>query len=142
MMRVIHLSLAFLIASGLTAFAGELLSIGDILEDPQKFQLHVVSLKGVVRNFQSIEEPYFVGGLTCYEAYTFTLVDETGSLDVIVRGVCGKGKIEIPKVSNEDRVLIEALIQAPGQYRGDGLLLKGEDRNITQAIATKVVHLD
>ena len=76
MTRFVCIWILVLIASEFTAFAGETLSIGKILEDPQKYQLHEVSLKGKVKNFRAIEEPFF-SGVICYRAYTFTMEERT-----------------------------------------------------------------
>jgi len=137
--RIFCLWILVLIANAFTTFASETLLIGKILEDPQQYHLHVVTLKGTVSNFQAIAEPFLNDeGLKCYGAYTFTLDDGTGSFEVIVRGVCGKGKIVVSKPANGQNVSLDGLIQAPGHYSGEGLPPDGEDRTTTQAIATKV----
>ena len=137
--RIFCFWILVLIASAFTAFASETLPIGKILEDPQQYHLHVVTLKGTVSNFQALAEPFLNDeGLKCYGAYTFTLDDGTGSFEVIVRGVCGKGKTVVSKPANGQNVSFDGLIQAPGHYSGEGLPPGGEDRTTIQAIATKV----
>ena len=120
---IVHLGiLVFFIASGTTTLASEPLAIRKIIEDPQKYQLHLVTLTGIARSVQTFEEPYSSGGeLACYGAYTFMLEDKTGSLEVVVPGVCGRGKTAPPPVSEGERVRLDAVIQAPGHYGGDGL---------------------
>jgi hypothetical protein len=140
MTRVIFMQMLVSFACAPASFASEPVSIGVILENPQAYHLHIVTLQGTARHVRTIlEGPYFSGpGIVCYGAYTFDLEDATGSIEVVVRGVCGKGQEGVPQVSDGDRVQIEAHVQAPGHYGGEGLPILGEDRTTTQAIATKV----
>jgi hypothetical protein len=117
-LRAITVQGLILVASALPVHAAETLAIGTILQHPESYHGHVVTLQGTVRNARPFE-PYFSPfagkGGRCYGAYTFTLEDETGSIEVFHPALCGP-PIHVPEVPEGDKALIEAQILGPGQY--------------------------
>ena len=119
-----------------TATAGESIPIGEILKNPESYNLHVVTLEGTVRDVKPYE-PYFepipCGQGVCYGTYTFMLVDETGSIEVAHPVMTKKPVVKVPEVPEGERAIIEAQILAPGRYMEHG---KGitEERKTVQAM--------
>lgn len=119
--------------------AEEALQIGTILKSPEAYHLRLVILEGMVREMQALK-PYSSWGRECYAA-TFYLADKTGTIEVLVPGVCGNPTLYPPPVSglsDGEKVTIEARIEAPGYYTGQGLSPGGEARRNALAIATKI----
>jgi hypothetical protein len=108
-----------LVAGALPVHADESIAIGTILRDAESYTLHSVLLKGKVRDAQVIA-PFLPA--TRRSAVTFTLDDETGSIQVGAR-LYGNQSIK-----NGDRVLIRALILVAHEY------IEGEDRRTVGAI--------
>jgi hypothetical protein len=122
------------------SLAGEVIPIGVILKDPDSYNLRVVTIQGTVQNVKPVE-PYFEtfsgkGGF-CYGTYTFTLEDETGSIEVAHMPLCKKPIVPVPEVSKGEKIIIEAQILAPGLYaeRSKGM---SEERKTTQAIVKNI----
>jgi hypothetical protein len=113
-----------------------------IVKDPQAFHLVTVTLEGTVRHVQRLE-PYFLADVfMCYGAYRFILEDRTGSIEIGVRGVCGTPAMRFPEiitpdVSEGDRIRLDAVIHAPGDYSGEGFPLFGDVLDTVKAIASK-----
>ncbi len=107
-----------LVASALPVHAEEPVAIGTILKQPESYNLRVVTLQGTVRNVRPFE-PYFAPfagqGGRCYGAYTFTLEDASGSIEVFHPALCAP-PIQVPEVPEGDKAMIEAQILGPGQY--------------------------
>ncbi len=104
---------AVLFACGGLALADEPVPIGDVVADPDAYHFRIVPLQGTVRKVQSLP-PYAPGSDTiCYGAYTFTLEDDTGSLEVSVLGICGKPTLRKPEVVEGDIILLNAQILSP-----------------------------
>lgn len=139
--RVVCLQVLLLFACVCASLAGEQLTIGTVLEHPESYHLHEVTLHGTARQVQ-IRGPYASAGGPCYGATTFTLEDETGSIVVDIPGVCGKPLAQDqPRVANGDRVVIHAQIQAPGRYyEGNAPPIFGEDRTTVRAVATEIIR--
>ena len=118
-LQVIAVPVLVLVASALPVHAEEPIAITKILRDADSYHLHSVLLKGKVRDAQVIA-PFLPA--TRRSAVTFTLDDETGSIQVGAR-LYGNQSIK-----NGDRVLIRALILVAHEY------IEGEDRRTVGAI--------
>ncbi len=105
-------------------FTEEPLSIKTLLADPKPYELHSVTLHGVVRELRLLDPPfvYMVDGVRCRNAYTFRLVDGTASVVVGVRVNCQLQPpvIELDVVEGET-VFIEGHVLAPGTYIDEAL---------------------
>ena len=138
--RIVVLHIALVVAGVSFSLAGEVVSIGEILKNPESYNMHVVTLEGTVRDVKPYE-PYFepipCGQGVCYGAYTFTLVDETGSIEVAHPLLTKKPLVKVPEVPEGERVIIEAQILAPGRYMEHG---KGmtEERKTVQAVVKNI----
>jgi len=118
------------------SLAGEVIPIGAILKDPDSYNLRVVTLEGTVRDVKPYEpyyKPFQCGGSVCYGAYTFTLVDETGSIEVAHTILSKKPGVKVPEISEGERAVIEAQILAPGRFieKSRGIT---EERKKVQAV--------
>jgi hypothetical protein len=128
-----------------SAFAADVVTIRDILDEPASYHLKQVRLSGTVRNVQPLDPYKLPAGTTCYGAYLFSLEDETASITVAVYGICGVPTVKDPDV--EDGALVElfATIQAPrhgGYYLSfQGLQVAGEREGIVQAVADRITPL-
>ena len=90
------------------------ITIKKILEDPDTYHMESIYVQGTVVEVKALE-PYTVpSGAGCYGAYTFTLKDKSGSLPVVVLGICGTPLYRPPPLSKGDHVLVQANIHAPG----------------------------
>ena len=104
---------AILFAFGDPVLADEPVPIGEVVADPDAYHFRIVSMQGTVRKVQALP-PYAPGSDTiCYGAYTFTLEDDTGSLEVDVLGICGKPTLRKPDVGEGDVILLNAQILSP-----------------------------
>src|SRR5437867_7888380 len=112
-LHVIAVAGLVLLVCALPVHADEPIAIGTLLRDAESYTLHTVLLKGKVRDAQVIAT--FLPA-TRRSAVTFTLDDETGSIQVGAR-LYGNQSIK-----NGDRVLIRALILVAHEY------IEGEDR--------------
>jgi len=118
-LHVIAVAGLVLLVCALPVHADEPIAIGTLLRDAESYTLHTVLLKGKVRDAQVIA-PFLPA--TRRSAVTFTLDDETGSIQVGAR-LYGNQSIK-----NGDRVLIRALILVAHEYT------EGEDRRTVAAI--------
>lgn len=133
-------SCSFMGAAG--ALAGDYVSIGAIVADPEPYHAHVVTLRGTVQQVHELDPYRQPSGTICYGTYLFTLQDDTGSLDVAVLGICGIAIARPPEVSDGDKVIVKAQIQAPGHlgafYGLDGKPHPGANPQGLHAIAKEI----
>ena len=134
------LQLAFLSLITTNAlFAAEPLAISSVLKVPGDYHLQVVTLEGSVQDMEPVQQ-YRSMGREC-ASVRFRLEDKTGSIQVLVPGPCGNPGLAapfIPGFVNGDGVRIEARIEAPGYYTGQGLPPGGNVRDTAEAVAKKV----
>ena len=113
------LSSSVLLVPSSVAFSagpGEAAQIGEIEANPDTYHLRQVTLKGRVHDVQMLD-PYFQpSGSACTGAYLFTLQDETGYLQVVVLGVCGVPIARSLEVTEDDEVMLQGVIHAPGRF--------------------------
>lgn len=95
----------------------EPVGIGSILAAPDSYHLQSVTLQGRVKQVETLE-PYSSGGKICVGAYRFSIQDDTGSIRVMMPGVCGKRESSGAPVVDSDRVLVQARIFSPGHPDG------------------------
>lgn len=135
------IALASLVLS--TAFAADVITIREILDEPASYHLKQVTLLGTVRNVQPLDPYKLPAGTTCYGAYLFYLEDETASINVAVFGLCGVPTVKDPDVEDGARVELRATIQAPahgGYYLSfQGLKVAGEREGVIQAVADRII---
>ncbi|MGB3397584.1 MAG: hypothetical protein WBB60_14165, partial [Nitrospira sp.] len=86
-----------LVADSRRVDAQEVVTVQDILTDPALFHLRQITLRGTVRNVQSLDPYEIPAGSTCYGGYLFTLEDDTASLPVAVPGLCGVPMVKDPE---------------------------------------------
>jgi len=104
-----------------TVNSSDLVPIGKVLAQPSLYHMQIIRMQGVVRHVEILtpHNPYQPGD-PGYGAYTFTLEEETGSIDIGVSGDrlrCGTpGRVAVPEVAKGDEVIVHARIQAPGEY--------------------------
>ncbi len=120
-------------------------SIQQILEEPRVYHLRHATLRGIVRDVQSLA-PYTVpNGDNCYGAYLFRLEDDEATIPVAVLGICGRPIIRDPEVEDGDRVEVSATIQAPshgGYYLSfKGLKVVTEQEGVVQAVADRILPI-
>ena len=120
------------------ALAAEQVHIGTVLQRPAEYHLHIVSLHGVASQVQSAGNLYnYKYGSVCLGGYTFTLRDDSGSIAVEVPSICARSQDAIPLVKENQTVNINARIEAPDWYAGQGRPL-GELVSETRAVAVKI----
>ncbi len=132
-------------AAAFMASAEEPPTIGDIHAMADAYHLREVVLEGTVQDLKLLDSYTLPSGLTCQGAYRFSLQDETGSLDIMVPGWCGK---QLPKevtVANGHRVSVKLELHAPGRrsYSLDmkGQRLETDDADHTHGIAKTITQL-
>ena len=131
--RVYSFLIVVWVTGGSIAFAGEPTPIGNIVANPQSYQLHVVTLTGTVTNIRIFSEDYISNNIPCHGAYTFTLKDETGTLEILVGGVCEKINRESVQVVEGEKIVLEGMINAPGYFGNEYL-------TAPRAIATQITR--
>lgn len=119
------------------ALAGELIQIGTVLQHPAEYHLRIIRLHGVASDVQRVENTYSYKYGGCAGAYSFTLGDDSGRIAVEVRSICVPSHAAIPQVKDGQIMSIDARIEAPGYYTGQGRPL-GELVNSTRAVALKI----
>ena len=132
----------FLGLSLTTSRADEAIPIGKVLATLDSYHLQIIALQGTIQQLRLLP-PNWALGRECYAA-TFLLHDGTGSIEVLVPGPCGNPTLNPAPVlpyADGNHVILEARIQAPGYYTGQGLPPRGEERQKAQAIAIKVQPL-
>lgn len=116
-----------------------------ILEEPRTYHLRHVTLRGIVRDVQSLA-PYTVpNGENCYGAYLFRLEDGEATIPVAVLGICGRPIVRDPEVEDGDHVEVSATIQAPshgGYYLSfKGLKVATQEEGVVQAVADRILPI-
>jgi hypothetical protein len=117
----------------------EAVSINKVLANPSSYHLQTITLQGTIQQLQLLT-PYWQINRECYAA-TFSLVDATGTIAVLVPGPCGNPTLNPTPVlpyADGDYVIVETRVQAPGYYTGQGLPPGGEVRQTPRAIAIRV----
>ena len=74
-----------LVADSRRVDAQEVVTVQDILTDPALFHLRQITLRGTVRNVQSLDPYEIPAGSTCYGGYLFTLEDDTADSEALTR---------------------------------------------------------
>ncbi len=129
-------------------WAEDLVSIGEVLADPDLFHLRHVTFQGTVKNVVQLD-PYFqtteAAGVVCYGAYAFQVEDSTGEIDVGVLGFCGVPMIRTPAVANGEQATVTAQIHAPGRTGAYldpfGRFIPAGDRQV-RSIASHILKLE
>lgn len=95
--------------------AADVISIRDLKFSVVSYQLKTVTIHGAVKDLKALP-PHFSGrsvskgGCTVYGSYTFTLVDESGELDVQKAGRCFDVQ-NTPPVDEGDVVIVQGVVQ-------------------------------
>jgi hypothetical protein len=128
---------AVLLATGSLARADEPVPIGEVVADPDAYHFRLVPLQGTVRQVSPLP-PYTPGSDTiCYGAYTFTLEDDTGSIEISVLGICGRPVLRKPEVNDGEVILLTAQILSPNHLTSAS---KGEVKRL-RAVANSIEHI-
>jgi hypothetical protein len=124
----------------------EAVTIARLLADPQPYHFKVITLQGTVHQVHALRDaPETLPRLDfqCYlvhPPYTFVLADETGFLQITVRGrppcVSKHSPAEPPDVSEGNRVSIDAQITVSPAYSA------GETTPMVQALAVGIRQLE
>jgi len=125
-----------MILSGL-ARADEPVSISEVIADPDAYHFRTIPLQGTVRQVTPLPPYSPAQGATCYGAYTFTLEDGTGSIEISVLGICGKPLLRKPEVNDGEAILLAVQILSPNRQTSRS---KGEVKQL-RAIANSITHL-
>lgn len=138
-------NLVILFVVSLSAAAEPLPSIEEIQSAADAYHLRDVTLEGTVTHLKLLEPYTLPSGLICQGGYRFSLQDETGSLDVMVPGWCGKQLPREVTVAEGDRVSVKMELHAPGRrsYSLDmkGQRLETDDTDRPHGIAKEITHL-
>lgn len=131
------LALGLLGLSGPARAEDEPVPIGEVVADPDAHHMRLVLLHGTVRQITQLP-PYSPATDTiCYGAYTFTLEDETGSIEISVLGFCGAPVLRTPEVREGEPILLKAQILSPNRLTS---LSKGEVKKL-RAVANEIRHI-
>lgn len=135
-----------LVAAALSvALADEPQSIGEIQASVDSYHLKEVTVHGTVQHLTTLEPYTLPSGLICRGAYRFALEDDTGAIEMIVPGWCGKQFPREVTVADGDRVSVRAEFHAPGRgsYSLDmkGRKLETGDTDQAHGIAKTITHL-
>lgn len=135
-----------LVAAALSvALADEPQSIGEIRASVDSYHLKDVTIHGTVRHLTTLEPYTLPSGLICRGAYRFALEDDTGAIEMIVPGWCGKQLPREVTVADGDRVSVRAEFHAPGRgsYSLDmkGQRLETDDSDHAHGIAKMITQL-
>ena len=139
------LTLSASILSSTLVWAGDPISLQQILEEPKIYHLRHVTVRGTVRDVQPLAPYTLANGDPCYGAYLFRLEEDEATLSVAVLGICGKPIVRDPEVEDGDRVEVSATIQAPS-HGGTILSFKGpktttEAESVVQAVADRILPI-
>lgn len=126
-------------------WADEPTSVQQILDEPRTYHLRHVTLRGTVRDVQSLDPYKLENETVCYGAYLFRLEDGDATIPVAVLGICGKPVVRDPEVEDGDHVEVSATIQAPG-HGGHYLSFRGpkvatEQEAVVQAVADRILPI-
>jgi len=130
----------------LSAESDEGVQIGDIETNAELYHLRQVTLKGRVHDVQMLD-PYFQpSGTACTGAYLFTLQDETGYMQIVVLGVCGVPIARSLEVSEDDDVIVQGVVHAPGRvgtfYGLDGRRRSDKTSPPLHAVAKEIRRIE
>jgi hypothetical protein len=97
----------------------ERIPIGKLLSNPTSYHLHEIRIAGIVRTVQT--QIMTRGCGKPYELTVISLEDESGAVDVLDQGACGRNtsKVRAPMLAAGDRV--DLLVQVIGVTGMDGL---------------------
>ena len=101
-----------LVATGtaLTAQAEEPITpIGMLLVNPSAYHRKLLKVEGIVKEVR----PYSKYEVTSVCGASFTLTDETGTIEVSFRQLCQVGKEQSTFVNEGSRVIVEGTMEAP-----------------------------
>ncbi len=135
-------TVGLVVALGLLALGGparaddEPMPIGEVIADPDAYHMRLVLLQGAVRQITQLPPYSPATDTTCYGAYTFTLEDETGSIEISVLGFCGAPVFRTPEVREGEPILLRAQILSPNRLTS---LSKGEVKKL-RAVANEIRH--
>ena len=122
--------------------SGEPIPIADLREYPEQHHLHQVLVRGTVRDVRAFDPYKLPAGSVCYGAYSFRLDDETGTLPVIVMGICGVPIVKDPEVDEGDVLTAQITVHAPGKgtffLTLDGRKMPFSDTADVQGVATNI----
>jgi DNA/RNA endonuclease YhcR with UshA esterase domain len=93
--------------------AADTLNIRDLKFSVGSYQLKTVTIHGAVKDLKALpphRSSSSKGGCTVYGSYTFTLVDESGELDVQKAGRCFDVQNK-PPVNEGDVVIVQGVVQ-------------------------------
>ena len=136
-------TMGLVLAFGLLALGGlarandEPVPIGEVIADPDAYHMRIVLLQGTVRRVTQLPPYSPATDTTCYGAYTFTLEDETGSVEISVLGFCGAPVFRTPEVREGEPILLKAQILSPNRLTS---LSKGEVKKL-RAVANEIRHI-
>ena len=120
----------------------EAIPIADLREYPERYHLHQVTVRGTAHDVRAFDPYKLPAGSVCYGAYSFRLVDETGTLPVIVMGVCGVPIVKDPDVEDGDVLTAQVTAQAPGKgtffLTLDGRRMSFSDTDEMQGVALNI----
>jgi DNA/RNA endonuclease YhcR with UshA esterase domain len=109
------------------------MNIGDLKYNATSYQLKTVTLRGTVKNLK-VFPPYPGGSASVYGSYAFTLVDESGEVDVEKLGRSFDVESK-PPVNEGDVVTVQGHLQA--FHSGD----VGAQVPIVRFLAQEVVRI-
>lgn len=142
------------LAGATPLLAADPVTIAKLLADPKVYHLRVVTLQGTAHQVHTLAPsdvdapPVNAPGTTyrfdfqCYfvhPAYTFVLADDTGFLQIAVRGrppcVSQLSPAEPPEVSEGDKVLIDVQVTVGQRY------IEGAERHTLHVLAIGIQRL-
>ena len=130
-------ALGLLALGGLARADDEPVPIGEVIADPDTYHIRIVLLQGTVRRVTPLPPYSPASDTTCYGAYTFTLEDETGAIEISVLGFCGAPVLRAPEVREGELILLKAQILSPNRLTS---LSKGEVKKL-RAVANEIRHI-
>ena len=93
----------------LSAGAADTMNIKDLKSNAMSYQLRTVTLHGMVKNLR-VFPPHPGKVCTVYGSYTFTLVEDSGEVDVEKVGLCHDEQ-HTPSVDEGDEVTVQGQVQ-------------------------------
>lgn len=135
--RAILTALGMLILGG-AALADEPVPIADIVADPDVFHFRLVTVHGIVGRVTLLPPYAPTPDTACYSAYSFTLTDDSGSVEVSVLGICGRPLVRTPEVREGERIQLTAQILSPNRTTSSK---KGEEKKL-RVVANTIRQLE
>lgn len=77
--------------------------------------MHQIFVHGTAHDVRAFDPYKLPAGSVCYGAYSFRLEDETGTIPIIVLGICGVPVVKDPDVENGDVLTAQVTAHAPGK---------------------------